>query len=56
MSTNLSDRYRRIRMAVFRPEYLDAHIEFTEEDFTRLIDEIIRLQEIAHGIGQDPEE
>ncbi len=39
------DRYQRIRMAVFSPEYLIVHSEFTETDFTALIDGIVALHE-----------
>ena len=41
------ESYQLIRMAVFNPEYLITHMEFTDEDFTLLIDEIVRLQELA---------
>lgn len=47
---NISDRYQRVRMCVFRPEYLATHAVSSDEDFTRLIDTIVEYQEVIVGL------
>jgi hypothetical protein len=42
---DLMRKYQVIRMAVFSPAYLRDHPDLTEEDFTRLIDEIVLLHD-----------
>ncbi len=39
------ERYERIRMAIFSPDYLVSHREWNDEDFTALLDCIVALLE-----------
>ncbi len=43
----IEQRYQRVRMCVFRPEYLVVHTKPDDADFTALIDAIVELQEIV---------
>lgn len=44
-------RYHLIRMAVFDPVYLLENNVCDDQDFTQLIDEIVRLKELDEIIG-----
>jgi hypothetical protein len=49
---SLERKLQHIRIAVFAPEYLAQHQEFTDEDQALLIDEILALKERGQAVGR----
>lgn len=42
--TVLIERYHKLRLALFSPEYLIQHPAWDDNDFTEMINEIVRLE------------